>query len=80
MTQNPRNEMVGLCYINTDVSGRRSAKPRECRILARGSHAMWHGVTMSRGTLVPRIALLGAMVATRVCHDVQFLMVVRFRL
>ena len=32
------------------------------------------------GTVVPRVALLGAMVAARVCHDVQFVLAARLRL
>ena len=39
-----------------------------------------HGVTVPRGTVVSRVALLGAMVASRVCHDMQFLLAARFRL
>ena len=39
-----------------------------------------HGMNVPRGMVVPRVALLGAMVAARVCHDVQFLLAVRFRL
>jgi len=39
-----------------------------------------HGGTVSCGTVVPRVSLLGTMVAARVSLDIQFLLTARVRL
>jgi len=80
VAQNPSIGTVGPCYANTGVSGQRGKKPREDSKTTQGHHAMWHGVTVPRGTVMPRVVFWHAMVAARGCLDVQILLTARVRL